>query len=186
MLIERTERSLAFLADQLKAARVVIMACDTIYGFLGIVPDTEAEIRRIKGRSDTKPFIHLISDLECLDELAIVPESVNIRDFWPGPFTLILPLANGGTAGFRLPQNSSLRQLIRLVGAPLYSTSVNRAGETPLNNPHTIHQEFGDQVALVEDAGIYRKKKASTIINLSVRPPVLLRQGSGIVPPGYL
>jgi len=186
VLIKRSPHSLASLAAQLKAARVVIMASDTIYGFLGIVPDAEAEMRRIKGRADTKPFIHLIADLESLDELAIVPESVDIRDFWPGPFTLILPLAEGGTAGFRLPQNSNLRQLIRLVGSPLYSTSVNRAGETPLNNPHIIHQEFGDQVALVEDAGIYRKKMPSTVINLSVSPPVLLRQGAGIVPPGYL
>ena len=62
MLIRRGDESFRALAAALRDGRVVAAACDTIYGFLGIVPDSEADIRRIKGRGETKPFPHRIRE----------------------------------------------------------------------------------------------------------------------------
>lgn len=186
MLIRRGDESFRALAAALQDGRVVAAACDTIYGFLGIVPDSEADIRRIKGRGETKPFLILIHDTNALKRLDVREASHPILSLWPGPFTFIFPAASGKTIAARVPEDRRLRSLIAQAGAPLFSTSVNRAGEAPMDDPVRIHDEFGGETALVEDSGVLRGRKPSTIVDLSVHPPRVLRPGAGTVPRKYL
>src|SRR6056297_4106903 len=82
---------------------VVIMPCDTIYGFIGRYPDTDLRIRTIKGRGETKPFLVLSSKahLKSLTNQKI-PEKFS--RYWPGPLTLILTAKTGGkTVAVRIP-----------------------------------------------------------------------------------
>ena len=186
MLIKRGDESFRAMAAALKEGGVVAAACDTIYGFIGIAPQTEADIRRIKGRGETKPFLVLIPDTDALGRLDVKAASRPILALWPGPFTFIFPTESGGTVAARVPEDRRLRNLIAEVGSPLFSTSVNRAGEMPMDDAAEIQDEFGAQAAVVEDSGVLRGRKPSTIVDLSVHPHRILRQGAGTVPPGYL
>ncbi|MCK5735147.1 MAG: Sua5/YciO/YrdC/YwlC family protein, partial [Spirochaetaceae bacterium] len=130
MLLKRSDKSRRILTDCLKAGEVVVMACDTIYGLVGRVPDTEHLIREIKGRGENSPFLQLISDITVLDSGNVILPQSDILNLWPGPFTFVLPLVDGGSTAFRVPEDSSLRNLIRELGFPLYSSSVNRSGNS--------------------------------------------------------
>ena len=186
MLLKRGNESRELLKTQLRAGRIVVMVCDTIYGILGRVPDTEGAIRRIKGRGEMKPFLQLLPDSSALESSgAILPES-DILTLWPGPFTFVFSMKDGGTTAFRVPEDASLRSLIREVASPLYSTSVNRAGEPSLEDPVLIESEFGNDLALVEDSGRFQGRQPSTVVDLTVRPYRILRQGVGVVPERFL
>ncbi len=182
MRLVRDKNSYRALVDALTRGGVVIMACDTIYGIVGRVPDTEERIRRIKGRDGNQPFLMLLSEAAEVSQLGISAMKSPLLSLWPGPFTFIFPTVTGGTTACRVPEDARLRSLIREVGRPLYSTSVNRAGRPHMNDPLSIHAEFEGEVSLLEDSGILSNRLPSTLIDLTCRPPQILRQGSGIVP----
>lgn len=186
MLLKRGNESRELLEYHLKKGNVAAMACDTIYGLVGIVPESEHLIRRIKGRGETKPFLQLISDVSVLTEYGAIIPANKILDLWPGPFTFVLPTKSGGTTAFRVPEDDYLRSLIRSLDSAIYSTSVNRTGMPPMDDPALIHSEFGAELSLVEDSGSFPGRKPSTVVDLSVHPFRILRQGEGIVPPEYL
>ncbi len=186
MLIPRGNESFGELLHVLRKGDPVIMACDTIYGFVGIVPESEERIRRIKGRGESKQFLQLIASAGDLPALGFEKPSEDFFNLWPGPFTYVLSGKEGRTGAFRVPCDERLRQLIVEVGKPLYSTSVNRAGSPPMENPADMEDEFGAEVSIVEDSGLFDGRKPSTIVNLSERPYRILRQGAGIVPLEFL
>lgn len=185
MRIRRSEQSFRIIAEILESGGVAVMACDTIYGFVGKVPESENTIRDIKGREETKPFLQLIADSRQLAGLGFEIPPKEFSGLWPGPFTYVLKGFGDNTVAFRVPEDENLRALISLVGTPLYSTSVNRAGHPPMDNPDTIEAEFGNELPLIEDAGLF-SGQPSTVVNLSERPFRILRQGAGIVPPDFL
>ena len=186
MLIARGSESFDLITKHLKSGDVAIMACDTIYGFVGAVPESEERIRGIKGREETKPFLQLISGPDALSPLGFEMPPPGFLDLWPGPFTYVLKGPGDITVAFRVPEDEVLRRLIDLVGRPLYSTSVNRAGSPPMDDPKAMETEFGSEVPVIEDAGLFSGRAPSTVVNLSVRPYAVLRQGAGSVPPELL
>jgi len=186
MLLKRSDNSRRIIEEHLKSGKVVVLACDTIYGFVGRVPDTEDAIRVIKGRGENIPFLQLISDKAALEKAGVILPDTDILQLWPGPFTFILSVKSGGTLAFRIPEDKSLQRLIRKVGSPLFSTSVNRSGRPPMNSPVDIDKEFGNKTALVEDSGIFLDRLPSTVVDLTVNPVRILRQGAGRVPVRYL
>ena len=65
--------------------------------------------------------------------------------------------------GFRIPQHAFLQALLLEYQKPITSTSVNRTDQSPLNNPNSIQEEFGQEIDLLIDAGEIKNKKASKI-----------------------
>ena len=186
MLLKRGKESRKLITSNLKAGRIVVMACDTIYGIVGRVPDAEDHIREIKGRKETTPFLQLLATRDSLKSTDVILPDSDILNLWPGPFTFVLATARGGTSAYRIPGDSYLRSIISDVGFALYSTSVNRSGNPPLNNPLEILAEFNDSFAVVEDSGIFLNRKPSTVVDLTAEPFKILRQGAGTVPGKYL
>ena len=82
----------------------------------------------------------------------------------------------------RVPRDPLLAGLLRRLGRPLASTSVNRAGQAPLWRIREIVAEFEREVDLVVDAGDLEGRIPSTIVDLSVRPWRLLRPGAVRLP----
>lgn len=168
---------------------IFIYPTDTIYGFGGN-PFNEHSIRKIsdvKGKLNWRRYIFLISDLEILKSYADI-NSEKYLDFllsiWPNPVSVILKLNNkyqdlmkSETGAFRIPNHRFCIKLLRELKMPLISTSVNRTGNEPLNDPSQIIQEFSNEV----DAIFYSKKKsffeASTLIDLTSDEPKLVREG---------
>ena len=61
IIAKHDQRAVAMLTEHLRERKLAIIPCDTIYGIVGIAPDTESQIREVKGREETKPFIQLIN-----------------------------------------------------------------------------------------------------------------------------
>lgn len=168
---------------------VFIYPTDTIYGFGGNPFNDEVlrKITRIKGRPDWKRYINLVGSVEILLKY-VETKSEMFYDFllniWPNPVSVVMKLneqtsaiLGADTAAFRIPNHRFCLKLLNEIKMPLISTSVNRSGKEPMNDPDMIIQEFGKEI----DAVFYSNKKsffeASTVIDLSDEEPKLIREG---------
>ena len=176
------EIALRLAADMLASGKVVIMPCDTIYGILGLCPDTEEHINEIKGREPDKPYIRLVQDTETLVKLSTTAIPQEILDMLPAPLTLILHDSSGQAVGMRVPDDPGLAEILTRVGKPVFSTSVNVSGSPPMWKVSDILQMFGDRVDLVLDGGDLPGGVPSTVLDITVRPYTIIRQGACIVP----
>ncbi len=189
---------LGLVAHAIRAGGVVVAPSDTLYGFSARFdrPSALRRIATIKGRGDTSPFLLLVGEVEELAALSPAPPPVPVLDrVWPGPVTLLIPGRPGlpsrlrgpaGTVAVRRPRERLVRALLARVGVPIVSTSVNRHGEAPLGDPGRIAREFGAVIDVLGDAGSRESQPPSTIIDLTRRPPVLVRQGAAAVDVGEL
>ncbi len=180
------------LVSCLKNGGVAILPTDTVYGFSGIVDlkgkkafKTDDRIRNIKGRSESKPLIQLISSPLDASKFtdAVIPGY--ILDKWPGPLTVIVPVKNDSpyadsipTVALRCPGDSWLRSVIKDCGAPIYSTSVNRSGEPVIDEIDGIIKEFSSEVDFIVSDGDKKNALPSTLVSITDGNVKVLRQGS--------
>jgi L-threonylcarbamoyladenylate synthase len=178
MVMSKSDPSVARIsADIIGRGGVVILPCDTIYGFTGSFPAADARIREIKGRGEVKPFLRLIR----MRDAAALPLSridAELLDLWPGPLTLIVPCRDGGTAGIRVPADPFVQDILELFGSPLISTSVNRSGSPSVIKIGEIIREFGPEVDLIVDDGDREGALPSTILDITVFPYRIVRKGA--------
>jgi L-threonylcarbamoyladenylate synthase len=186
--MEDFERATDILLD----GGTVIFPTDTVYG-LGANALNDAAVEKlfdIKGRDKKKPINVLIADYEDILKIAEIPsreEGKLIEKFWPGPLTIILKrkentanaaASNGDTIGVRMPNSDIARNLIREVGSPLATTSVNLAGNKPATSVEGIDEKVLDKVDFVLDGGESDLKVASTIVEFENGEPKILREGT--------
>jgi L-threonylcarbamoyladenylate synthase len=171
----------------IRAGEVVVVPTDTVYGLAGD-PSNPAAVERvyiIKGRPPRLELNLLaasISQLDGLVEMDPVARAL-AGAFWPGPLSLVCPVGTrrlaiprgGGTLMVRVPGHDLLRGLLAATG-PVASTSANRHGAPPAASATAAELALGGDVAGVVDGGP-SIGMASTIIDLSSRPPRLLREG---------
>ncbi|MBU3850721.1 MAG: L-threonylcarbamoyladenylate synthase [Candidatus Treponema excrementipullorum] len=195
MIILRSDSdSVECVSRVLLEGSVVVLPTDTVYGFSGVVPESEDVIRKIKGRDETKPFIQLIAEPEDIyrytDE--VLPDQ--LLAMWPGALTVIVPLkkrlitgeSEVTTVAFRCPGDGWLRQIIKAVGKPIYSTSVNRSGQPVLSSVLEIDKEFGGEVKLIVDGGSTENALPSTLVKFEKGKCIILRQGDVCIPSSLL
>ena len=158
------------------------MMCDTIYGLVGIHPDSHRRIADLKEREAGKPFLVLIPDTGWLRRFTEEELPAALRGYWPGPLTLIFKSRDGGTIALRVPEDDLLRNLMRLLRKPLISTSANRSGEPPARRIDEIAGMFEAEVDLIVDSGDQEEGNPSTILDLTTAPFRLVRQGQLDIP----
>lgn len=169
----------ALLADK----KIAILPTDTVYGLSGVIGETEQKIRDIKGRGDEKPFIILISKPEDVFSFTSTKIPDQLFSLWPGPLTIIVPEKNSDkTIAVRCPGDEWLRKLIHACGSPIYSTSVNRSGSPVIGLIKDIITEFGSEVDFIVDDGDCKNSTASTIVSISNKKCLLIRQGGLVIP----
>jgi L-threonylcarbamoyladenylate synthase len=149
-----------------------------MYGLIGIAPDTEPEIRRLKGRGEDKPFLLLLGNASWVFRLSESPVPARLANYWPGPLTVVVPARGGGSVAVRVPDSPFLLRVLAALDRPLYSTSVNRAGEPPLASVDEMDRVFGTRVGMIYDAGDSPPGAASTLVDTTARPFRVLRQGA--------
>lgn len=174
--------TLSRLTDTLARGGVVIMPCDTIYGIVGAAPSTGDRIRTIKGREENKPFLLLVADSTWVARLSAAEVPPGLARHWPGPLTVILPGLDGGTVAVRVPDSPFLRSVIEAVGSPLYSTSVNTAGQPALWRIADIVAGFEAEVDMVVDGGDLPGAAPSTIVDATGTPLRVVRKGALDIP----
>jgi L-threonylcarbamoyladenylate synthase len=159
---------------------VVIMPCDTIYGIIGIAPNSDERIREIKGRDEVKPFLILIKKDWITRYTNIIIDNY-LLDLWPGPITLIVPDLNDGSIALRAPDDRRLQKILTKLDQPLFSTSVNRSGQDLLFESSDIKKEFISEIDLFIDEGDMPGGLPSTILDIRKTPFKIIRQGACLV-----
>ncbi|MCL1895495.1 MAG: L-threonylcarbamoyladenylate synthase [Clostridiales bacterium] len=178
-------------AGALRRGGLVAFPTETVYGIGANAFDDEA-VQRVyaaKGRpSDNPMIVHIAraSDIALLSKM-ISPGIVKLADaFWPGPLTMVLEkrdevpgCVTGGlaTVGVRLPDSPAAIGLIRLAGTPVAAPSANLSGgPSPTKAEHVIRDLDGkvDVILAGEDC---RVGIESTVVDMTVSPPEILRPG---------
>ena len=178
-------------AEVIKHGGLVAFPTETVYGLGADAGNREADIRifESKNRTIDNPLIVHICDLKDLEELTreVPEEAYRIAEkLWPGPVTLILwkssKVLDEVTAGLpkiaiRMPSHPIASNLIKLSGVPIAAPSANLAGRpSPTTAEHVIRDLYG-RIELIIDGGETLFGVESTIIDVTVKPPRLLRPG---------
>lgn len=183
------DESLKIAQELYLTGSIFIYPTDTIYGFGGnpFNEDVLTKISHVKGKPNWRRYIFLIPDIETLKNY-IELNSEKYLDFllsvWPNPVSAILKLNKRyqevlqmETAAFRIPNHRFCLKLLNELKMPLISTSVNRTGKEPMNDPSMIIQEFSNEVDAIFFSDTKSYVEASTLIDLSADEPKFVREG---------
>lgn len=188
-LDEKFDDAIKLAHELFLSGEVFIYPTDTIYGFGGnpFNEDVITKISTIKGKRDWRRYIFLIANIELLKNYVEIKSEKYLDfllDIWPNPVSVILKLnkryhdiLNMDTCAFRIPNHRFCSKLLSELKMPLISTSVNRTGKEPLNDPSLIMQEFSDEVKAIFYSETKSFVEASTLIDLSGEEPKFIREG---------
>lgn len=173
---------LAKAADILKSGGIVIFPTDTVYG-IGCrwdFPKSVAKIYKIKNTPSTQAFPILASDTKQVKEISQVTPLAQtfMEKYWPGALTIILKSKKGKQKiGFRLPDSAIIQALIEQVGVPIIGTSANIHGKSAVRTSSELDRQLIKQVDYVLE-GECEGGVESTVVDATVEPPKILRQGA--------
>ena len=199
MFISNCSREALINAAQiLRDGGLVAFPTETVYG-LGADSTNEAAVARIykvKGRPQDHPVIVHIADLDQVDYWAqdIPDYAISLmRDFWPGPMTLVLKRKNAGdfitggqeTVGLRIPAQQTALTLLKefelLGGHGVAAPSANRFGAVSPTTAKAVEEEIGERLSETDqilDGGPCLVGVESTIIDCTGEAPRILRPGA--------
>jgi len=176
----------------LSGGGIVAFPTDTVYG-VGCDMWSSETIQRlymVKGRPPHLAIPVLVSAIGHLPRVACIEEAGAddlVARFWPGALTIVLPrqpqvpdtlTAGRKTVAVRMPGHPLALALIERAGGALAVTSANRSGHAPARSASEVRRELGWRVALILDGGSTPIGVPSSIVDLSVQPPRMLREGS--------
>ncbi|MEK7642908.1 MAG: L-threonylcarbamoyladenylate synthase [Patescibacteria group bacterium] len=171
--------------DIINRGGILIVPTDTVYG-IGCDARDEGVIATlfdIKRRPKEKSIAWLCADRNMLAKYVEFDDerAPQLFALWPGAFTAVF-LVRGSTEtiGVRIPDYPFVTDLISKVGSPLAVTSANVSGEPARLNPDDIEHDFGNdiRVALLIDGGVLPPSAPSSVIDFTVSPPRLVREGA--------
>jgi len=178
-------------AEFLRRGGVVALPTETVYGLAANALDEKAVARifQIKGRPATNPVIVHVAGMEmakrCVNDWTPNAEKL-AKAFWPGPLTLVLPrakeipdpvTAGGATVGVRWPGHPFIQAVIRACGFPLAAPSANLSRRVSPTSAGHVYQQLGDNISMIVDGGQSQVGIESTVLDLTVSPPEILRPG---------
>lgn len=179
-------------ASIIRSGGIVAFLTDTFYG-LGADPFNRsalAKINLLKGRDGGKPILIVLSDVaeaeRFIKKRSELFEEVSGKH-WPGALTLVVKAralvpeeitAGSETVGLRLPDDSSVRDFIRICGGALTATSANPAGEAPARTAEEVARYFPDELDLIVNGGASSSDKPSTVLDVSGATARMIREGA--------
>lgn len=178
-------------AHLLKNQEAVAFPTETVYGLGANALSSKAvqKIYQAKGRPSDNPLIVHIAHKADLDSLVShIPEkAIKLMEvFWPGPLTMILPKKDGiapevtaglDTVGVRMPDHPVALALISQAGLPIAAPSANRSGRPSPTTAEHVYEDLQGQVAGIVDGGATGVGLESTVLDVTVDPPMILRPG---------
>ena len=188
---ETREAALAAAVDAVRGGGLIVLPTDTVYGIGAdaFTPDAVQALLEAKGRGRDTPPPVLIGDHAVLLALAAeLPDYVeDLTDaLWPGALTLILTAQKSlswdlgetrGTVALRMPDDEVALELLRSTG-PLAVSSANRHGKPAALSVLDAATQLGDAVEIYLDGGPARLGESSTILDTTVTPAEIVRQGA--------
>ena len=185
------KESIAQAADILRRGGLLAIPTETVYGLgaNGLDETAVLHILEAKGRPQDNPLILHIPDASWLTRYCEdVPDAAYklAERFWPGPLTMILkkkpcvPLRTTGgleTVGMRCPDHAVTRAIIEASGVPVAAPSANTSGRPSCTTAEHVREDMWGKIDGIVDGGPCQVGVESTIIDLTVTPPQLLRPG---------
>lgn len=175
----------------LRQGSLVVYPTETFYGLgaLATLPSALGRLAAAKLRPPGKPLPLVAADATMAFALwAEVPAVARVlaRSFWPGPLTLVAaaepglpaPVTMGGAVGVRVPGSGLARELCRRAGGPVIATSANPSGGPPPASVEQLDPELLARIDLVLDGGRTPGGLPSTVVQVGVDGPRLLRAGA--------
>ncbi|MBI4849323.1 MAG: threonylcarbamoyl-AMP synthase [Nitrospirae bacterium] len=177
--------------ETLNSGGIIAYPTESFYA-LGVLAADETAVKKLfelKKRPVGKPLPVIVGDMDTLrsvvENVPVNAENL-IRKFWPGPLTMIfkakdnvpfLLTGGSGKVAVRIPGESVALHLTSALKLPVTSTSANPSGELPAEDTGAVVKYFGEKIDLIIDGGKAPGGKPSTIVDVTVVPPVVLREG---------
>ena len=176
----------------LREGGLVAFPTETVYGLGANALDEEAAVKtyEAKGRPSDNPLIVHIADFSALEEIVCeIPSGTReLADhFWPGPLTMILqknekvPYGTTGgldTVAVRMPENLISRELILAAGGYVSAPSANTSGRPSPTTAEHVREDLDGKIDMILDGGSVEIGLESTIVDMTVTPPMILRPGA--------
>lgn len=177
-ILSGSSEAIARAIKIINSSGVIVYPTDTLYGFGGNASDKIAidKINIIKNRK--APMSVLVSSVQmalCISDLTDKEKDVFIK-YFGGANTIIVKARKGAlcpqllgpdeSVGIRMPDHPFGKKLVKTLNYPITTTSVNRTGELPLNDPDEIIKQFRNEIDLLIDEGVLPRSKGSSIYKL--------------------
>jgi L-threonylcarbamoyladenylate synthase len=188
-VLKATKSNIMKAAQIVRRGGLVVYPTETVYG-LGCDPLNVQAVKRIlevKGNRN-KPLPVLAASIVDAEKIAFVsPNGKKLAaKFWPGPLTMVFPKKSAlqdvvtfglDSVGLRIPANDVVLELISLCEGLLVGSSANRTGEEPPRSVQEMSDELKGMVDVVLDGGPTVQGMPSTVVDLSLERPRILREG---------
>lgn len=171
---------------------LVAFPTETVYGLGadGLNEEAAVKIYAAKGRPSDNPLIIHITNMEALKKIAaVIPrEAVLIAEkYWPGPLTMIfqktevVPYGTTGnldTVAVRMPCHETARAVIDAGGGYIAAPSANVSGRPSPTTAEHVEEDLDGRIDMIVDGGPVDIGVESTILDMTVSPPMILRPGA--------
>lgn len=180
-------------AKIIQQGELVAFPTETVYG-LGADATNESAVKKVyqaKGRPSDNPLIVTVSSVSMVETyVASFSDDAKklIKQFWPGSLTMIFKLkphalsktVTGGldTAAFRFPNNQLTLDLITKAGVPIVGPSANTSGKPSPTTAQHVYHDLNGKIAAILDDGPTTVGVESTVLDMSVDTPSILRPGA--------
>jgi L-threonylcarbamoyladenylate synthase len=178
-------------AEIIKRGGLVAFPTETVYGLGADALNSEAVLALFEAKKrplDNPPIVHLADPKEVYRLVEEVPAKAQLlmEKFWPGPLTIIfkraklvpkVTVANLDTIAIRIPKHKVALELIKLSCCSIAAPSANLAGKPSPTTAQHVYEDLNGRIDAIIDGGATNIGVESTVVDLSVDPPMLLRPG---------
>ena len=178
-------------AEIIRKGGLVAFPTETVYGLGADALNPEAVLALFEAKKrplDNPPIVHVVDKKEVYGLVLEVPPKAKVlmNKFWPGPLTLIfkrssivpkVTVAGLDTIAIRMPKHKVALELIRQSRCPIAAPSANLAGKPSPTTAQHVYEDLNRRIDAIIDGGATNIGVESTVVDLSVEPPMLLRPG---------
>lgn len=178
-------------ANIIKHGGLVAFPTETVYGLGADALNAEAVLALFEAKNrplDNPPIVHIenVADVYRLAQQVPAQAEKLMQAFWPGPLTLVfkhsktvpdVTVAGLDTIAVRMPQHKVALALIKESGCPIAAPSANIAGKPSPTSAQHVFEDLNGRIDTIVDCGPTRIGVESTVLDVSVEPPMLLRPG---------
>lgn len=190
-ILQATDANISQCAEMLRNGDIVAFPTETVYGLgaSALSPTAAGKIFAAKGRPATNPLIIHVADKEQIETVAEVSEASKklIDELMPGALTLVMPrksvVPDIVTAGFetvavRMPDHPVALKLIKEAGVPVCAPSANTSSRPSPTLAEHVYDDLCGRIPVILDGGKCPLGMESTILDMTVSPPRVMRAGS--------
>jgi len=178
-------------AELIKKGGLVAFPTETVYGLGADALNPQAVLALFEAKKrplDNPPIVHVenINDVYRLAKQVPPKAEKLMHEFWPGPLTLVfkhsdivpsVTVAGLDTIALRMPQHKVALALIRESNRPIAAPSANLAGKPSPTSAKHVFDDLNGRIDAILDGGTTHIGVESTVLDLSVNPPMVLRPG---------